>query len=367
MNGNRGQYTSAPLNNMKNKRPTPPPHSGEQPARFSGKRRFQALAAVLSLVLPVLFLLALLIPSGPLRWAFLILTAVSLAAMWLLRAFVKNARGTLTIVYGALAVVIGLALFIDGQAPESRNVSSRIQDQGALFTNPDAAQRQNALAQSLTTPEPTAAASNAVSAAQQQLETFLVYWAQGNIPEMLKLCTPSWTAQQQSPEATLYQMIRNGKPTNYQIENVSGSDGDTSRTITLKATLDYQNGIAPTLCRLQVLMFRVNDVWYVDPQSLGGTPIDEAAESAQASVANPNLGSTKAPTPTPIPADSADAQLLYYNKDGGKYYHAIRNCPAVDERYWPLDEFYYSDLNSQQFKNLIRCTTCNAPQRPSVN
>ena len=312
MNGNRGQYTSAPLNNMKNKRPTPPSRPGEQPAQPSGSRRFRVLAAVLSLALPALFLLALLIPSTALRWAFLAVTAVSLAAMWLLRAFVKNARGTLTVVYGALAVVIGLALFMEGQSPESRNVSSRVQDQGALFTNSDA-------------------------------------------------------AQQQSPEATLYQMIRNGKPINYQIENAQGSDGDTSRTITLKATIDYQNGITPTLCRLQVLMFRVNDVWYVDPQSLGGTPIDEAAENASASVSNPNLGSTIAPTATPIPTGSADAQILYYNKDGGKYYHAVPNCSAVAERYWPLDEFYYSDLNSQQFKNLIRCTTCNAPQRPSVN
>ena len=40
------------------------------------------------------------------------------------------------------------------------------------------------------------------------------------------------------------------------------------------------------------------------------------------------------------------------------------NCPAVDERYWPLDKFYYSDLNTAKFKNLLRCTKCNAPERP---
>lgn len=367
MNGNRGQYTSAPLNNMKNKRPAPVSQPGQPPVAGAGASRFRVLAAVLSLVLPALFLLALLIPSNPLRWAFLIVTALALGGMWLLRAFVKNARGTLTVVYSALAVVVGLALFMNSQSPEARSASSRIQEQGALFSNTDAS-ALGAMLGGSATPEPTSAvAANTVSMAQKQLETFLTYWAQGNIPEMLKLCTPSWTSQQQSPEAKLYQLIANSRPSSYAIEQAQGSDGDTSRTITLQATIDYQNGVAPTLCRMHVLMFRVNDVWYVDPQSLGGTPIDATAESAQAAVSSANIGSTIAPTATPAPSAGAAATRVYYNADGGKYYHAIPNCPAVAEKYWPLDEFYYSDLNSQQFKNLIRCTTCNAPQRPGAN
>ena len=69
---------------------------------------------------------------------------------------------------------------------------------------------------------------------------------------------------------------------------------------------------------------------------------------------------------SPAPQTGEGAVMLYYNAKGGKYYHAIPNCAAVDERYWPLDDFYWSDLNSQQFKNLVRCTKCNAPERPSV-
>ena len=136
MNGNRGQYTSAPLNNMKNRRPATSV-AQVNANRPSAAPRFQWLAGIMAAVLPVLFLLALLIPNAILRWGFLIVTALSLLLMWALGAFVKNARGTLTVIYGALAVVIGLALFMDTQAPETRQ-SSKMADQGALFTNDNA-------------------------------------------------------------------------------------------------------------------------------------------------------------------------------------------------------------------------------------
>ena len=74
------------------------------------------------------------------------------------------------------------------------------------------------------------------------------------------------------------------------------------------------------------------------------------------------IGTTKAPA-TAAPATTESALILYYNADGGKYYHAIPNCPAVDESYWPLDKFYYSDLNTTKFKNLLRCPKCNPVER----
>ncbi|MBE5787626.1 MAG: hypothetical protein E7324_08825, partial [Clostridiales bacterium] len=105
MNGNRGQYTSAPLNNMKNRQRQAARPQGD--AHQPSQQRFGWLALVLSLVLPILFLLALLIPSSVLRWIFLAGVGAAVAAMWLMNAFVRNARSTLTLVYLALAVVIG--------------------------------------------------------------------------------------------------------------------------------------------------------------------------------------------------------------------------------------------------------------------
>ena len=134
MNSNRGQYNDSPLYNMKTnkraerKRPAPqvqPQDQGwaqaqpQQPGVAQGMKRHVFLSVVLSFVLPVLFLVALIIPVNELRWAFLAVTALTVLSMWILGAFVRSARNTLTVVYVALAVVIGLALFINQQSPEA--------------------------------------------------------------------------------------------------------------------------------------------------------------------------------------------------------------------------------------------------------
>ena len=31
---------------------------------------------------------------------------------------------------------------------------------------------------------------------------------------------------------------------------------------------------------------------------------------------------------------AACAQTVYYNTDGGRYYHADPHCDAIDEQYW---------------------------------
>lgn len=365
MNSTRGQYTSAPLYNMKNRRPAQQSGQGGPtgPDPNKNSKRFGLLALVLSVALPILFLLSLLIPSNPLRMVFLAAALISVALMWLLNAFSRSARSTLTIVYLALAVVIGLALFMSLQSPEARKASNTVKDPGTLFTDTVDMSVLNNFLQNNTieTPVPD---TPAVSAAQQRLEQFLEYWAGNNIPGMLEICTPSWVSQQQSPEGQLWNLMLNRRPVQYVIENAQGSDLDSTRTITLKVTFMKEGSNETTLNRMQVLMFRSNELWYVDPQSLGGTVIDEAAELTKQQALGSFVGSTIAPTFTPAPQDSKEATILYYNADGGKYYHAIANCSAVDEQYWPLSQFYYSDLNSTKFKNLNRCPKCNPPARP---
>ena len=365
MNSNRGQYASAPLYNMKNKKPVQATQSGGAPQSEEPHRRHAVLAAITGLVLPLFFLLALLIPSEPLRIAFLALALLSVAAMWVLGAFARSARSTLTVVYLALAVVIALALFMNRQSPESRNAANTVADQGTLFSNKVDANALSSFLQASATEEPDTAAPVS-SAAQQQLEKFLEYWAGNNIPAMLEICTPAWVSQQQSPEGELWNLMLNRRPLQYEVEALHGSDADSTRTITLKVLFAKEGSSETMLNRMQVLMFRSNEHWYVDPQSLGGTLIDEEAELArqQQSSGASYLGATIAPTATPAPEDSTAMMVLYYNPDGGKYYHAKANCPAVAEQYWPLAQFYYSDLNTTKFKNLIRCPKCNPPARP---
>ena len=53
--------------------------------------------------------------------------------------------------------------------------------------------------------------------------------------------------------------------------------------------------------------------------------------------------------------------LLYYNPNGGKYYHSSPYCAAVKEKYWPLTSFRYGQLSEAPYSKLTRCSAC-APQ-----
>lgn len=342
----------------------PPLQPGQQPVQNQPPRRFAALSVVLTVVLPILFLLSLFMANQPLRILFLALTLISVAAMWLFRAFVRSARGTLTIVYLALAIVIGVALLLENQPADKQASSRNMQEQGALFENTDNYSISDYFGRNAT-PAPTSAVSaGIISEAQKKLELFMEYWIQGNVKQMLNLCTPSWVARYQNPEQELFQLTSSSRPQSYTVESVSGSDGDSSRTVTMKVVLQTISGQEASVNRMHAILFKVNNTWYVDPQSLGGTPIDEAAELA--ALNKPFIGSTIAPTATPVPTTGEGALKVYFNPDGGQYYHAIPNCSRVNERYWPLDAFYYTDLNSQQFKNMLPCDVCNAPERPKL-
>ena len=367
MNSNRGQYASAPMNNVRNKKikparqpyqenmqnPNPAPAPVRQPMK-----RYGWLAVVVTLVLPVLFLLSLIISSGILRIVYLSVTVLALALMWILRAFARSARSTLTVIYLSLAVVVGIALFMSMQAPELRGAMGASANAETMETQSPAPEDANV------TPAPVAEADEGpvVSAAARRLEEFFISWSQNDIPAMLDVCSPAWVNQQQSPKTELWNRIQLQVPSEYTIENIDGSDANTSRTVTVKVRFIRQADQESKLYRMHILMLRVNDQWYVDPQSLDGTPVDETAESMGSETDMP--ASTKAPpTATPDPADRGP--VLYYNESGGKYYHSSPTCEAVDQQYWPLTgEFYYVDINSNAYKQLKRCIKCNAPERP---
>ena len=369
MNGNRGQYTSSPLYNMKKQRPAQRPAA--QPIQEGGGapqegRRYQWLSIVMSVALPVLFLVSLFVPNNGLRWFFLIAAAASVACMWTLGAFVQSARGTLTVIYTALAVVVGLALFMNSQTDATRAPTRAAQTAGGALS----AQTGSSVSALLTSPDPSAvlppteAPQESVSAAQVQLTSFFTAWQGRNIPEMLKYCAPSWVNAQTSPEEKLYQMLYSAVPeTQPEIERIEGSDGNTSRIVTMKVWFSEYSG--RTYKRLQVVMVKVNDVWYVDPNSLGGVVIDEAAEAAAAQnrTTLTNINYTLAPaTATPNPSSIT----VYYNEQGGKYYHAGPTCSAVNEQYWPLTAFSFDLINSADYSKLIPCTKCNPPERPTL-
>lgn len=62
----------------------------------------------------------------------------------------------------------------------------------------------------------------------------------------------------------------------------------------------------------------------------------------------------------PIPDDSIE---LFYNPDGGKYYHNEANCSSVKSRFLPLTGFTYGEMETSPFDKLTACPYCNPPKR----
>ena len=58
------------------------------------------------------------------------------------------------------------------------------------------------------------------------------------------------------------------------------------------------------------------------------------------------------------PYPVADDYELYYNPDGGKYYHENQYCPSVRDRFLPLTPFTYGELDTGDFASLKPCTRC---------
>lgn len=352
---------------MKNKRSVqaavPGGRAAAGPRQEETVRRSSVMSLAVTILLPVLFVIALLIDSIPLRLIFLAVAAIAIAAMWLMNIFARGARSTLSIAYAALMVVIAVALALSLQTPESQhnsNAVSAAQTQVQDWTTPYYASTATSAS---ATPAAYVIEETSTSVAQKQLENFILGWRKGEIPAMLPMCAPSWVAKQQSPEAALWNLMRNREPVEYKIESVQGSEADTSRTITVKVTFENKGTGDMTVERMHVLMIRVNDTWYVDPQSLNGTTVDEAAEQARAEQDSYRIQSTKAPvTATPEPTGD-DAVQVFYNPDGGRYYHKKASCPDVAESYWPLTPLYYSDLETQNFLHLMQCPTCDPPAR----
>ena len=350
MGSSRNKFSSAPLYGMKNKWPL----DGQQPPDEPPRRQktpknapVRVMAILLSVALPALFIVAILTENITVRWAFLALAALSLLVMWATRMFARSARTTLTLIYVALCAVVGVAIVINSSAIDTTKTTPAA-NTADYFTG------SKAIDTSWLSSSPTDSPANAVSAAQERLDLFMGYWSENQLSQMIAYCLPSWVAQYENVESDLYSTLAGRIPQSWEFISVSGSDAESSRTVTLNAMIQKSNGQSAAKYQMQVLMLRVNDVWYVDPRSLGTTPIYDET----------NTTATPAPTATPTPPPTATT-LLYYNADGGKRYHAVPDCSSVDQKYLPLASFYYADLSTKKFKALTPCAVCNAPARPT--
>lgn len=343
----------------------PQPYPGQQPQQppKSQKKPFDLaiiLWVMLCGVLPVLFVLGFVLSDlAVLKWVFVGAAVITLACLWIKPLISQNARLTFSGVYGALAVValvsaLTSAVPMDStNDPQNTNQGGSNQLSGQLFQQDSGS---DSLGEWYTeepvttkTPEP----DGLQSAAVEQMKSFFYFWSVNNQENMISLCAPSWRQSVSDPKVKLFSILANRTPVEYEAEKITGTENDSTRTITVTALINKNNGKDPEKYRFQVIMRKEDGQWYVDPASL------ESHETV--TTAAPTANDTATPTAEFIASANT---VLYYNADGGQRYHLDAYCKTANEKFLPFKgQFYYSQLNEDAYKDLVACNVCGAPLR----
>ena len=334
------------------------------PVRKAPFRLTDTWLAVISALILILFAAGMFAPGlSALKWVFLILAACSIAALWIRPMTAKNKRLCYTIVMAVLCVVAAVSLATGGaRAPGNRtqttpppqttaaaNTSSADLSGGIVLDGQSGQQISSIPAEAaMETPKPED--NNAVV---ERMESFFYYWSANQIDEMLTLCSPNWQSSQENPLTSLFALMANRTPKELTAENITGTNDDQSRTITISVLMDRKNGKPAVKYRMNVMMVKENDQWYVDPQSLkSNDPVETE---------NPDDAATPSPSPTPAVNGGT---VLYYNPDGGTKYHLDPNCKSTHEKFLPFKgHFTYAEVNDEPYASLSPCNVCAAPLR----
>ncbi|MBP3644973.1 MAG: hypothetical protein J6K55_00925 [Clostridia bacterium] len=314
-------------------------------------------------LLPLLFIPCLFAAGawGAVRYVFIGAAVIGLGAMWYRQMYTPTMRLIVSMVYVALCIG-SIAMQMQANADVRQTSANAIQkpavqQQAAAVTETESAEPTPTAVPATPTPLPVSGPSEA----EKRLELFMNLWMVNNTTEMVQLVQPSWCSKQENPSMALFMVLANRTPEDFIIEDISGSDTDNSRTITMRSTINKNNGKAPSIYRFMIMMVKEGEEWYVNPNSLA-TNDKEATKTDENVVKTQSVGTaTEAPRTTVTPAPPAST-TLYYNM-GGNYYHMDPNCPSVNADNLPFDgSFSYSDLKEiKSTTNFLPCLKCGAP------
>ena len=344
--------------------PVQPVQPVQQPMRREAMNADKLWTVFLFGLLPLLFIPCIFLPGSwdVLRYVFMGLTVVGLGAMWYRQMYASATRLIVSMVYVALCIVT-IAMLMQGSA-DVRRTSAVNQPKSPAVVQPTPEPDQAAaMAQPAATPTPAPTVSGP-SQAEKRLELFMSLWQVNNATEMVYLVQPSWCSQQQNPSQALFNVLKNRTPEDFVIEDITGTETDNSRTITMRATINKNTGKAPSIYRFMIMMVKEGDEWYVNPNSLATNDEVQTVEENVVNNKNEVGDITPPPRTTVTPAPPAST-TLYYNQ-GANYYHMDPNCPSVKSEYLPFDmQFAYADLKEvMRANNLSPCLKCNAPTSP---
>lgn len=392
MRSNRPNYASTPAGSAK--------AFDQKPKPKRSKREINQLMLMLFfIVLPVLGLLAIFFQ--PIRWVFMLAVVAAVAAMWVIHAFLFPGRMILTAVYGLLTVFTLInaltasrtssirpaqTLLVPTPVPAATDVpfasygtmgtsvpeeyyGGMTADDGSVdgltetgFSGgSDDGSVDSGLYDGSGMDENAPYVATVKSEAEIALENFMEKWRKGIVADMVEYTAKSWqdSLSDQPSQQLFWKFAQKPLLDWRQMAAPTGTDESNARTISIQADVNY-GGKARTY-QYDALVLCEDGKWAVDPDSLSTGVLVEAATPTP----DPNVTPTPTPEPTPTPTPGPKTKL-YYNKSGGKYYHATQDCSKVAKQYLPLSgSFTYKDINKSPYNKLEPCDKCNPPARPS--
>ncbi len=196
--------------------------------------------------------------------------------------------------------------------------------------------------------------------AEVALDNYLKMWQQQNYEDMVQYTLPSWQAVQTSPARQLNWNHTGWILNSWTVMPTAITTVVDSATIVITARLT-KNTSAKTeaVMEYQAIVQNIDGKWYVDPDSMrNGLPVVQATPSVESQPAE-----AQANQPQTSPTTNPDLKL-WYNPDGGKFYHLEQKCADIKESYYKLmKSFKFSQLSESTFAKLRPCPTCKAPKK----
>ena len=310
-------------------------------------------------VLPILFILSMVFAWTAVKWVVLVGAVASIAAMWIRELVTPNARLVLSLLLASAAVVCLVSALAtnasDNQNPAQPNQSGQMQQGSTSGNNLDV----NLTATDTPNPAPTPTATPVDDSEEcyAQLHSFFTLWKNNAISQMVNLTSPSWRSSIKGGTDAVTQklfgeVLTNRTPVSWDFTAITGTSNDIARMVTVRAVINKNNTLGESVYLWKVRMVKEDGVWYVDPATL--------QSNEQESTATP----TNALATQPVLNTSHPDLLIYYNPEGGTFYHIDPNCESVNPKYRPLSGVIkWSQIEDDPYDKLEQCKRCGAPLR----
>lgn len=310
-------------------------------------------------VLPILFILSMVFAWTAVKWVVLVGAVASIAALWLRELVTPNARLVLSLLLASAAVVCLVSALAtnaaDNQNPAQPNQSGQMQQGSTSGNNLDV----NLTATDTPNPSPTPTATPVDDSEEcyAQLHSFFTLWKNNAISQMVNLTAPSWRSSIKGGTDAVTQklfgeVLTNRTPVSWDFTAITCTSNDIARMVTVRAVINKNNTLGESVYLWKVRMVKEDGVWYVDPATL--------QSNEQESTATP----TNALATQPVLNTSHPDLLIYYNPEGGTYYHIDPNCESLNPKYRPLSGVIkWSQIEDDPYDKLEQCKRCGAPLR----